>query len=530
MKNIIDTSVLQKLPLGIQTFEKLRKEGFLYIDKTKYYKSLIQHGQFVFIARPRRFGKSLMLSTMKSIFLGDKALFKGLWIEEQLDWKKYPVLVLDFNSMDYNQFPLENELEKQVVANAGRYNIELKSEGAKGKFIELLNALSTDSAKVVILIDEYDKPIVDNIDGPIQDINIKTLKSFYAALKSNDADIHFCLVTGVSKFGKVSIFSDLNNLQDISLSPLYANMLGVTQSELEDSFNPYLDAILVHRQESREALLSQIKKWYNGYSWNGEDTLYCPFSVLNYFSPNNPLGTFRNFWFDTGTPTFLTKLVKDQNVMPNELEWQRADFSVIQSPPTENVDIISLLFQTGYLTIKSIANEFGEQRYYLSYPNHEVRQSFVTYLLADYMGKPASSLSALVVQKMQNAIVDHDWAALVEILNELLSTVSHNILKPNEAWFHSMAHIALVLTGMQVVSEYNTSQGRLDDVLINGDEVYIFEFKTDKTAEQAFEQIISKQYYTPFSLYEKTVWAIGINFDSKTKSVISYKAELIVKR
>jgi hypothetical protein len=526
---ILNNTKLQKLPLGIQTFEKLRKEGFLYIDKTKYYKTLIEHGQFVFIARPRRFGKSLMLSTMKSIFLGDKALFKGLWIEEQVVWKKHPVIMLDFNSMDYNQFSLEIELEKQVVANAARYQIKLKAEGAKAKFIELLQALSTESTKVAILIDEYDKPIVDNLDDPKKDINIKTLKSFYGALKSNDADIHFCMVTGVSKFGKVSIFSDLNNLQDISLSPLYANMLGVTQEELEKAFKPHLENILTQHQDTREALLSQIKKWYNGYSWNGKDTIYCPFSVLNYFSPNNPYGTFRNFWFDTGTPTFLTNLIKEQNVIPDDLEWQRSNFSVIQSPPTDNVDIISLLFQTGYLTIKEIANEFGEERYYLGYPNHEVRQSFVTYLLAAYMEKPASSVSSIVIQKLQNAIVRHDWSTLVSILNELLSTVSHHILKPNEAWFHSIVHMALVLTGMQVISEYSTSQGRIDDVLINGEEVYIFEFKTDKTAELAFDQIKSKQYILPFALHDKSVWAIGVNFDSKTKSIESFKGELIIK-
>jgi hypothetical protein len=352
-----------------------------------YFKPLIEQGQFVFVARPRRFGKSLMLSTLRCIFQGKKDLFKGLWIEDKFEWKTYPVIYIDFNAMNYQLFTLEEELEKIIETNAVQYKVELKALGAKAKFAELLEKLTTADTKPVVLIDEYDKPIVDYIGEEKVKDHISVLKTFYGTLKAKDAYIHYCLLSGVSKFGKVSIFSDLNNLQDVSMSPVYACMLGVTQSELDSQFAPYLEKIAKDNDIDKEILRSQIKKWYNGYSWDGDNTLYCPFSILNYFSPFNSKGSFRNFWFETGTPTFLTKLLKKEGILPNELEWQRANFTVIQSPETNNVDIISMLFQTGYLTIKNIEFQFGEDRYFLSYPNHEVYQAFSLYLKSRNKGE-----------------------------------------------------------------------------------------------------------------------------------------------
>ena len=383
--------MLQKLPIGIQTFEKIRDNDFLYIDKTMYYKTLIEEGQFMFMARPRRFGKSLMLSTLRCIFQGKKDHFKGLWIENEIDWKVYPVIYIDFNVMNYKLFTLEQELEKMMDQNALQNGVKLVALGAKAKFIELLEKLTTEDIKPVVLIDEYDKPIVDYLGEEKVKDHISTLKTFYGTLKAKDANIHYCLLSGVSKFGKVSIFSDLNNLQDVSMSPTFACMLGVTQTELDYHFAPYLEKIATDNTFDKAILRNQVKKWYNGYSWDGENTLYCPFSVLNYFSPFNAKGTFRNFWFETGTPTFLTKLLKQEGILPNELEWQRSNFALKHNLEIDEVDIISLLFQTGYMTIKEIKSEFGADHYYLGYPNHETHTAFSTLVVGNQRGRSVQS-------------------------------------------------------------------------------------------------------------------------------------------
>lgn len=369
---------MKRLTTGVQDFEKLRKGNFLYIDKTMYYKSLLDIGNYLFIARPRRFGKSLMLSTFKAIFEGKRALFSGLWIEQEIDWAIKPVIYLDFNAMNFRDNTLAYELDKAITQQATANGVTLRDQdGAKAKFTELLQQLGS----AVVLIDEYDKPITDYLGEDKAQEHTDILKNFYGTLKSQDAHVHFCLLTGVSKFGKVSVFSDLNNLQDVSLSPVFSPMLGITQEELERYFEPYLSRLSAHNQTDTAQLLANLKKWYNGYSWDAVTTVYCPCSLLNFFSSANTAGEFRNFWFETGTPTFLVKMLRKEGFLPNELEWREAGFSTVQGADTLHISTTGLLLQTGYLTIKEKKIlPGGGLIYTLGYPNEEVRQSFTACL------------------------------------------------------------------------------------------------------------------------------------------------------
>ena len=517
---------LQYLPIGIQTFETLRENNYLYVDKTEYYHRLLTLGsRFTFFSRPRRFGKSLMLSTLKAIFEGKKALFKGLWIENKIEWAPKPVIYIDFNAMNFRNNTLEAELDKTITEQAQHHGIALQAnDGAKAKFTELLQKLGS----AVVLIDEYDKPITDFLGEPQAEQHLGALKNFYGALKSQDAYVHFCMLTGVSKFGKISIFSDLNNLQDLSLSPLFANMLGITQEELDHNFQPYINQLVRNNQLDINDLKQQLKKWYNGYSWDAKHTLYCPFSLLNYFSAANPTGAFHNYWFETGTPTFLTKRIREEGFLPNDLEWREAGFSTVQGADLSNVGITGLLLQTGYLTIKeqkTLPN--GSVIYTLGYPNEEVRQSFNTHLFAEYAQTPVDQVEHTISAQMRHQLQQQNWPAFIQTLNSALANIAHHIYRPGEDWFHAMTHLALTLTGLQAISEYSTFNGRIDDVLFDGQTIFIFEYKMDKSANAAFEQIAQKQYALPFQTQGKKIIGIGINFSSATKSITDWVAHPI---
>ncbi|MGE5343194.1 MAG: AAA family ATPase [Candidatus Omnitrophota bacterium] len=373
---------MKHLPIGVQTFSKLIDGNYLYIDKTRdIYNLFAEGGQYYFLSRPRRFGKSLLLSTLAEIFSGNKERFKDLWIYDKIDWTPYPVLNLDLSKISFkNPEMLEKALETQIERIAADFNIQLDANlFFKEKFGQLLEKMAQ-KQKVVILIDEYDKPMIEYIEAEefekAEEIR-RVLKNFYGVIKASDAFLRFVFITGVSKFSKVSVFSDLNNLRDITLSEQFATLLGYTDAELQHYFERHLNEMTAQTGNSRGELLAKIRKWYNGYSWNGKDFVYNPFSILNFFTEKK----FENFWFSTGTPTFLIHLIKDQQADILEFENLMADNFILESFDIDNMDISALLFQTGYLTIKSVTIEHDVRTYELSYPNHEVRQSFLTHLL-----------------------------------------------------------------------------------------------------------------------------------------------------
>lgn len=514
---------MKKLPIGLQDFPALIGDGYLYVDKTEQIHRLMQWGKYLFLSRPRRFGKSLLISVLHEIFRGDKALFKGLWIEDKIDWAPYPVIRVDFNAMNYQSNPLPVELDKQIEANAAANKIRLTATDYKGKFAELLEALGSGDKKAVVLIDEYDKAITDFLDEDEERIreNVRTLKNFYSTLKSLDRCIHFVLITGVSKYGRVSIFSDLNNLKDITMNPDFACLLGWTEEEVLANFQPFLARASRDIGMTVPELTKAIRFYYNGYSWDGKNTVYYPFSLLNFFADRH----FANYWFTTGTPSFLTRLIKAKQVPAYQLERISGSDTLLESADLTAIDPVSLLFQTGYLTIKKIdASNPLRLRYHLSYPNEEVKNSFLKNLLADYAGKPVFMAENTFTDKMREALETGDLDDFFRVLSSLFASIPYQITGTQESYFHTVVHVVLTLTGYIVHSEIPTNQGRMDAVLDAGERVYIFEFKLRESADDALAQIRERGYPERFRAAGKPLTLVGVAFDAEAKNVREWKA------
>ena len=508
---------LQKLPIGIQTFAKIRTEDYLYVDKTEVIHRLITSGDYFFLSRPRRFGKSLTLSTIASIYRGEGELFKGLWIEGQWDWQKiHPVLHISFSSVDYQGSGLENGIKQTLSAHARQHNIALDSDTIKTMFAELVQKLAQ-AAKVVILIDEYDKPIIDYMDDKAQAIeNRQILKTFYSVIKDSDPHIEFLLLTGVSKFSKVSIFSELNNLNDISLDRHYADLTGYTQNELETSFTPYMAEAEELLALNRTELLTQLRHWYNGYSWDGRVYVYNPFSVLNFFQKAD----FRNFWFETGTPTFLLKLLREQWLYKlDELTVSERTFA---SYDIEHLQAIPILFQTGYLTIKS-KGAFGI--YTLDYPNAEVKEALLEYIISDLRHVQTALTTPMVIQ-LYEAFNANDMEWVIKLIKSIFKNIpSHIFLSQAEAYYHSLIHLVFFYLGQYTKSEVNTNDGRLDCVVQTPTHIYIIEFKLDESAEAALAQIRARGYADKYTADPRPKVLLGINFSRAEKTVDEWKID-----
>jgi len=514
---------VKKLPIGMQTFEKIREGDFLYADKTKQIHQLITSGNYFFISRPRRFGKSLTLSTIKEIFSGNGKLFDGLWIENQWDWNKiHPVVHIQFNEIGYATNGLENALNNELGRIATHYNIALTAESYDQKFRELLEKLAGSRGKVVVLIDEYDKPLIDYLEKeqlPTAFEHQRILKNFYSILKSADPHIEFLLITGVSKFSKVSIFSDLNNLQDITLHQRHATLVGYSQIELEANFREWINYTLSDlTQETEASLLSKIKEWYNGYTWNAKDFVYNPFSILNFFSS----GAFQNFWFKTGTPTFLIKKMQEQRFF--SFEDLKVNEIIFESYSLDNLELRSLLFQTGYLTIKAI-DDRGQ--YTLDYPNREVAESMYNHLIGALLHRSPLD-SARPVFQLEEAFIKNDPAKIITVINAMLKDVPSILLSgQDEHFYHALVHLHFRYLGFFIQSEVHTSDVRMDAVVHTPHRVFLLEFKINQNAEVALKQIRDKDYAGKFAADGKEIVAIGINFDTNQRAISDWKSETL---
>ncbi len=512
----------KKLPIGVQDFRILREENSVYIDKTPLIHKIITSGNYYFLSRPRRFGKSLLLSTMKEIFKGSKALFEGLWIEDKWDWTKVnPVLHLSFAGSGYKQVGLTDAITEILDFHAAQYQIVLSVKSNGGRFKELLDKLHAKHGSVVVLIDEYDKPIIDYLDNiPQANENREILRDFYVVLKDTPQYLHFVFITGISKFSKVSVFSALNHLNDISMNEKYATLLGYTQAELEHYFAPYMPAAAQKNETDKVGLLAQLKHWYNGYSWDGITSVYNPFSILNFFEQNN----FKNFWFSTGTPTFLSVLARQQEFY--DLDTIETDQAAFDTFDIEHLDPQAVMFQTGYLTIKKY--ERSTDIYTLGYPNHEVRRSFLEYMIEAYSCTIINQIPPTFI-KIRRALQVKDVATIVGLLNTMFASIPNQIwLGTSEKYFHSLVHLMLHYLGTNIMSEINTNVGRLDAVLTTERYIYIFEFKFNKSAITALRAIEKRGYAQQYAFSEKTVVAVGMNFSSTTKSIHQWKEKRLV--
>lgn len=512
---------MQKLPIGIQYFNRLREGNYIYVDKTEQVYQLINSGVFFFLSRPRRFGKSLLISLLQHLFQGNRTLFQGLWIEDKIDWQPRPVIVINFNDLNYRSMSLEQALDELMDNLAHEHQLSLTTTDVKGKFQELIVRLSTEQ-RLVLLIDEYDKPITVLLENEQKVTeHVTTLKNFYSVLKATAAEhIHFSLLTGVSKYGKISIFSDLNNLIDITTDQRFATLLGYTQEELEAYFPDYIDRLATTFQMSRPEILHWIRHWYNGYSWDGVQRVYVPYSTMLFLDRQ----TFENHWFATATPTFLIKLLRQNEIPAYELGEVLADNKLLDSADVNRLSPLSLLFQTGYLTVKEAFSAVTGQEYVLGYPNYEVAQAFQQYLLADYLNRPVDRLSATIIKKLQRALQNRLLKEFIAILNSVFAGIPHTIHLPYEAYYHSLIYLILNLLGFRVYVEELTSEGRIDAVLELHDTLYILEFKMS-TAQIALDQIKNKHYDQPYRTNGKTVVLLGIAFDKEKRMISEWKSE-----
>lgn len=509
----------QKLPIGIQTFSKIRSEDYLYIDKTEVIYRLLTSGDYFFLSRPRRFGKSLTLSIIKSIFAGERELFQGLWIEDQWDWKTtYPVFHLSFSSIGYQTMGVERAIEAELELFAERAGIELEQGGIARMFREIIRKLAADR-KVVILIDEYDKPIIDYLNHVEQAReHQQVLKTFYSVIKDSDPYIQFFMITGVSKFSKVSLFSDLNNLTDITLHPRYAALTGYTQQEVEHYFGDAIAALAERNGETTAELLEQIRTWYNGYSWDAKTRLYNPFSFMSYIDT----GEFRNFWFETGTPTFLINLMKKNQLFKiDNLEVNELAFS---SYDVEKLQILPILFQTGYLTLKS-KEEFGLYR--LGYPNQEVESSMLMYLIGE-LAHEEPALTTPTVVYLYRAFTANDLERVIGLVKSIFKNIPSQIfIREAEAYYHSLVYLVFFYLGQYTQSEVNTNNGRLDCVVESPTHIYILEFKLDANGATALQQIKDRGYHEKYSADPRPKVLIGINFSSQQKTIDDWTTETV---
>lgn len=532
---------MQTLPIGIQHFDVLRERGDIYVDKTRHIYDLMNAGAYLFLSRPRRFGKSLLVTTMREIFRGNRALFQGLWIEDKIDWEPRPVIVINFNDVNFKSMDLGDALNIYLDEVADELNMTLQSQDYKSKFRELIVELSSEK-KVAILIDEYDKPITDLLGN--QDAvneNVSVLKNFYSVLKSSESrHIHFAFLTGVSKYGKIAVFSDLNNLIDMTVDRTTATLLGITQDELESYFGDYIDQLCQRHNMDREAMLAKIKHWYNGYSWDGENRVYVPFSTLVFLQQQ----TFTNHWYSTATPTFLVDLLREQKIPAYKLERIGGDNTLLDSADVNSVNIYSLLFQTGYLTIKSTRPSHLGQLYILGYPNYEVEMSFQRNLLSDYIHKPIDQLNHDILLDLEQILLDQDIEAFITKLQAVFADIPHQIHLPHEAYYHSLAYLTLSLAGFDIIAERSTNLGRLDAVLELPEVVYIVEFKFDKEsadtansddtdaseimsnkpskALEAIQQIKNKGYDVPYRSSGKEIILLGIVAGQESRNIIDW--------
>jgi hypothetical protein len=529
---------MKKLPTGRQNFEGIINEDLLYVDKTKQVYNLLNNGRLYFLSRPRRFGKSLLVSIFSHLFNGERELFKDLYISQHTDYEfeKFPVLQFNFANFGHKITDLEAKLQRVLQEYAHKFEIELFSNSLSEDFEQLVKGISEKGKPVVILIDEYDKPIVDFLtEFEKAKTNQRVLRQFFGVLKGLELKGHlrFLFITGVSKFSKVSLFSDLNNLLDLSKSPLANDLLGIVQEELEFYFEEYIEAAVQKMNIPKPQLLKAIKDWYNGYSYDGEITLYNPFSILNFFTNFQ----FANYWFATGTPTFLVETIRDEAIKPEELENIEVGEFFFDSFSLEHLDIIGLLFQTGYLTIKSIDRGIYETQYFLGYPNIEVQRSLEHNLVEAFTYQPKSTVSGALI-KMQRGLKNGDVALFMDFLKIILSSLKYNWQPPKqykteaelfkmwEGYFHAILYVITSYMNMSVKTEIETNKGRIDLIAETADFIYLMEFKLAETSTDAVTQIKSRDYAAVYQNSPKKVFLVGINFSKEERNVEDWEVEV----
>lgn len=510
-------------PIGIQNFEKIRRGGYFYVDKTEIVYRLVNTGSYYFLSRPRRFGKSLLISTLEAYFQGKKELFEGLAMEKlEKEWKQYPVLHLDLNIEKYDTpESLNNILEKNLVAWEKLYGAEPSERSLPMRFAGVLErAYKQTGELVVVLVDEYDKPMLQTIGNEtLQREFYNTLKPFYGVLKTMDGCIRFALLTGVTKFGKASVFSDLNNLEDLSMWNEYIDICGISEEEIHRNLEPELHEFARTQELTYEALCAKLQLYYGGYHFTHNSIgMYNPFSLLNAFKRRE----FGSYWFETGTPTYLVQLLKRHNYNLERLAHEETDEQVLNSIDSESTNPVPVIYQSGYLTIKGYDSEFGIYR--LGFPNREVEEGFVRFLLPFY-ARTNKVEAPFEIQNFVREIRMGQPDAFFHRLQSFFANTPYELVRDLELHYQNVLYIVFKLVGFYTEAEYHTSEGRVDLVVKTPNFIYVMEFKLEGTAEEALQQINEKHYAQPFEADERRLFKIGVNFSNRTRNIERWVVE-----
>ena len=519
----METKVLKRLPVGIQTYSEIVNLNCVYIDKTEYIYKMINLSKYIFLSRPRRFGKSLLVSTLQSYFEGKKELFKGLFIDSvEKDWTEYPVLKFSMASAKHvdtdrlNRY-LGSMLEREEV----KWNITSPKQDANDRLLDLiLTAYYKTGKPVVILIDEYDAPLLDVAHEKVKlDELRQIMRNFYSPLKDCDPYLKFVFITGITKFSQLSIFSELNNLKNISMDPAFAAVCGISEEEIQTQMSDYLDDFAVHQEITREEAMTALKKQYDGYhfSWPSPD-MYNPFSLLNAFQDR----MLKSYWFESGTPTFLIEMMRKFNVIPSMLKPSDLMAPAFDAPTENMTSIMPLLYQSGYFTIKKY-NEISDI-YTLDIPNNEIRIGLMQSFLPNYICvNPYFGLTT--VANMYMALYNDDLNEMLRLLQEYLLTIPQCDNTNYEGHYQQMLYVIFSLLGRYVDVEVRTPKGRVDMVMNSGKALYLFELKLNKSAEAVMNQINLKNYPSRFALTGLPIIKVGINFNSETHTIEDWVIE-----
>jgi len=509
----------KKLPIGIQSFEVIRTDNYYYVDKTTFVKRLVEEGKYFFLSRPRRFGKSLFLDTLRQAFLGRRELFRGLYLESNWDWEKsYPVIYISFGAgVIRSQEELLETFHSILRRHAEKCGISCREKLPNKRFEELILRLTEKyGEKAVVLIDEYDKPILDNINKPELAAEIREeLKNFYSVLKDADPYLRFCFLTGVTKFSKVSIFSGLNNLEDITLNPEYATICGYTQKEFEAVFSDRLEGVD----------LAEVRRWYNGYNFLG-DPVYNPFDILLFLRTY----LFRPYWFETGTPSFLIKLLYQRRFFLPELENLEVGDEILESFDIDSLEPETLLFQTGYLTITSAERVPGGTIYTLRYPNLEVKAALNRHIL-DYLVQSRAQREKNLI-RLYRIFQKNDLAALKDLFQAFFASIPYDWYRKTElsgyeGYYASIFYAYFCALGLEVRVEEATSKGRLDMAVFFEGRCYLFEFKVVEEGPEgrALEQLKERRYFEKYIGKCEKIFLIGVEFSKRERNILSFEVE-----
>ena len=513
---------MTKYPIGLQNFQGLREDGYVYVDKTAFVYELATSGKYYFLSRPRRFGKSLLLSTIEAYFQGKKELFKGLALEQlEKDWKVYPVLHLDLNVGKFDTpEALHERLNHFLSGWEKTYDVIPETMQSPATRFEnvISRAYEKTGQKVVILVDEYDKPLLQAIGNKALQYEYRTmLKSVYGVAKTMDGYIQMAFFTGVTKFSKVSVFSDLNNLMDISMDYRFAEICGITEKEIRENFDEEVRKMAAANHLTKEECYAKLKENYDGYHFNEESVgMYNPFSLINALSAQR----FKDYWFETGTPTFLAETLKHTNYELENMTREEVTADLLGSLDSIDTNPLPLLYQSGYLTIKDYNSRFDTYR--LGFPNGEVERGFTRFLFRYYAPIRADQ-SASFINNFTREVENGQPEKFMSRLEAMFANQDYQIVGNTELYFHNVTSLVFKLLGFYTEVERHTTDGRMDMLVQTKDYIYIFEFKIDKSADEALAQIEEKQYAKPFEHDSRKLYKIGVNFSSETKRLEEWK-------